>query len=279
MKRVFTLFAVGILILTQLSGCEEYYFSKPQPVDGKNIYITPKEWRGAWVDDSEIMIIGEDFFAIVERKSKKKVYNGIWNKGMNKPNTTVDSIYTFDGGLREIQYDSLLNTRDTVIHYKLYKQKIYKVEGRNCSPGIPYQLKDDTLYFNDQSTAKLYLGKGAFLRKVSENLYVLNVLSNSEPDQKITGWWAVSVLQFVPGNKLKLMSFSSALINSPDLVYKMSGEYGGVFYFEAAWKKADILEWTRKELIYDDGAGFDLGERITLKKYFSTIDTLSNLQP
>lgn len=53
----------GLIILAcllfSLLSCNAYYFSRPQPVDRKNIYRFPKSFRGTWISGVPAMDTGK----------------------------------------------------------------------------------------------------------------------------------------------------------------------------------------------------------------------------
>jgi len=260
---------VLVLSLAFLSSCEVYNFSKPQPVDAKNIYEFPTAWRGIWVHDGDSVIIGKNYFISTSFQTRK-IKNGYWVEPLTKDQVAShDSLgnlnrHKYDGGLKKIVLDSSRNPVDTVEVFRLINGKIYEIDKHHLSPGAPYTVSGDTLMTRENGSIVIHLGPGAFLRQISDQQYIVNVRNELifNEDEGL-GWWQVVLAQITTEQELKFSTFDSEIETHPSLIY----ESGDSYYFEASWKKAELTELIKKGFFDDDSEGLKMKEKISLKKY------------
>jgi metal-sulfur cluster biosynthetic enzyme len=142
---------IGFLFVS----CDQFYFSTPQPIDAKNIYEFPKEFRGVWSDNLDSIIIGKDYYLNIENRkvnvSKKEV--------------------------------------DTSSSYIIYENKIYKIdkEDEMLNEGYHYSIENDIITYLKREVSEIELGRKAFLRKLG-NKYVVNIKNENQ-------WWNIYLIE------------------------------------------------------------------------------------
>ena len=154
-KETMKLIALSSLIICMmLSSCNDYYFNKPQPVDSKNTYTTPKKLRGTWyTDDNKLstLTIGKDFYTTIEKLQLKE------------SKTKLDS--------------------DTNTYF--IGNKIYYLEDSKLKGGFDYVIKDDSVIVEYLVIKSDELGQNAFLRKFNYG-YILNL-----KHEEMINWWNI----------------------------------------------------------------------------------------
>lgn len=142
-----------LIIFSLISSCHTMYFSNPLPVDSRNIYKIPREYRGVWFLESDSVIIGK---------------------------RSVRFIYKDDRCLAKSE-------ADTSSRFLLRDNLIYSIDTETgLSQGYPYTLKDDTICFTQRTISEIPLSTITFLRKVNGG-YIFNSIARVIDEE--TGDW------------------------------------------------------------------------------------------
>jgi len=244
------------LLAFGLYSCENYHFSNPLPVDVRNIYVMPRQFRGTWVDNGDTIIIGKDFYKKTHIEITK-VINGIWINPTDTLPVKTDSAtlkkYTSlkkYESLQRILYDSAKHPTDTVNNYILKGNKIYKIaENNQLELGAYYYIKDDTIYYQyrkaNDDEMELTLGKNSFLRKISTNSYLLNIKEGAEI--KRDDWWSVYLLEIV-NDDILVRPFSDAILHDKSKIYSKGSDH----YFGSQWTRNDMIKLIDDSTFFDD---------------------------
>lgn len=197
-------------IISLVLACENVYNSSPQPVDSKNIYSFPREFRGMWTCERDTLIIAKDY-------SKYTQF-----VGFSVPKQDVDSSSSF-----------------VIKDDKIFIINKHEMELRG---GFPFKLENDTIYYQERNVVEVALGKKAFLRKVNKN-YILNIKQES-------GWWeAILIKKDKEGNIItagldiqELQKYK----NYKSIHTFKQDEYSRTDYIEATWTKKELLGMINK---------------------------------
>jgi hypothetical protein len=231
--------------LTFLTSCEGNHFANPLPIDSKNLYEVPPVLRGNIMDDNDSLVayhLGKNYITLMIKERKtNKIFNGIWfhpKDTMTSTDTAAlkkisqypsyESVYT-------IRFDSLHHPIDTIKKYIMKENKIYEISSNGIEPGFPYALKGDTIYVTPEPQ-KVFLGTGAFFRKVADNLYLINI-RDSEVEIGSIHWWQIRLLEKRKDGKIILYEWSDQIEKDSSLIYSYSDHN----YFDSQWTKKDIL--------------------------------------
>lgn len=216
---------VIIGIIPIMTSCEHVYISTPQPVDSKNIYVFPKEYRGVWTCEENTVIIGKDFFKYIQN---------------------------LDFKVSKIEIDSSSS-------YVLKDNKLYIIDNRKMElkGGFPYKLKNDTIYYQEPEVLEIALGKKAFLRKIKKN-YILN-------NQKENQWWELILIKKdKKGNiiveKLDIKDLDK--FTNYRHIHSFKAKYSRSDYIEANWTKKELLEMLNKGMFSDTLATLEINNTI-----------------
>lgn len=237
------------LLWCLLSSCNAFYFSQPQPVDRKNVYVFPKAFRGHWGDledsnvetkkadrDTEFFVINKRALCYIQQKHEK-IAKGAWpkrnEKGMLERSSFSENAFT------SIHYDTLNDPVDTVDNYFLSGEFIY--ENENGVPGKPYRFieteggivvqKSDTLFID--------LGHNAFLRKLNKNFWVLNI-HYSVFDNDAAGWWFITILQKEKHGRMTVWNCSTKTASLPAMFHE-DRDRGDNYYFNSQWTASEMM--------------------------------------
>ncbi len=246
---------LGIMIF--LSSCEVYHFEKPQPADAASQYVFPKEFQGRWQDDDAETIV------IMKEKS-------IWMSGydsikvINKIATRADTV--FGHYLKSIHYNKETKQLDTLTHYVIKGAKIYEVGKRGLEYGFPFAQRKDTLYFKKETILDFELNQKAFLRKLTDKRYILNIYEeNLWPllEGGVGPWWQIILLEMTADGKINFKDIDDSVKPNASLIYSS----GSDFYFDVSWSKSELINLSNHGLF---GTGKDnlhrVGKSTAIKK-------------
>ena len=262
-----------------LFSCDNFYFTVPQPVDKDNIYEFPAEYRGYWISVGNSSGAGADLFPgaqyeglrmrdvafsnnttatywqndssdelfLVEKKyalyivaSERMVLKGAW------PRLDGKGGFLYPGDLatqKKITYDTLRRPVDTVDNYIVSGEYIYEVQVDGfLSRSYPYRSNGDTMIVLTKDTICIDLGQNAFLRKLSDHLYALNMrtrILGTESD-----WWQVRLVQRTSDNHLKMWTCNSAVASLPSMFYHAGTgkDHGDSYYLDSKWTSEQMLK-------------------------------------
>ncbi|MEO9966862.1 MAG: hypothetical protein ABJF11_13785 [Reichenbachiella sp.] len=155
------IFFIGVMSI--ISSCSQHYFDRPQPIDARNIYVFPEEFRGIWTDGSDSIVVTKFYFANIEYKNIALPYNN--------EDTTRYALF-YDG--KVYPYDSA-------------QQKI-------MGTGYPYVVNNDSAYYQTREVLEAQLGRKAVLRAVGDQ-YMLNVKSDNQ-------WWEIFLMSALGNHKI-----------------------------------------------------------------------------
>jgi len=227
MKRTLNITVVLMAAGMLMQSCDQFYFASPQPVDEVNIERFPEAIRGLYIDQNDSITFGADYFLSVDYTNKKI------------PQAEVD----------------------TSGSYILKDQKIYlldKDEEIRLKGGYPYTVKEDTFYFSERSIIEIALGKKAFLRKVADNGYMLNIKEEHE-------WWTLIFIEVKSDGAVV-----ARYINEEDLekipglkeVYVDNEDH----YLEVKWTSAALNTLVQNGLFSDTLLNINMHKKIPLKE-------------
>jgi hypothetical protein len=193
----------GVLLLT---GCDSYYFARPQPADRKDLRSFPRAMHGRWIDVIDNEESGSD---VILSDSLQTIYkidrNRIWTFEASTV-VLLDRMLTLEKterektreestlpSLREQRYDSIAGRIDTIDNFILHGDRIHPVEDDRLGMGYPFRRRGDTIFFVRRDTTIMEVGHHLKLRKASSNLYVLNFRDGVSKEAR--GWWEVLLVR------------------------------------------------------------------------------------
>lgn len=224
-----------LLLVTSaiLFSCEVYHFEKPQPSDVESSYDVPKEFRGRWQDDPQETTVTLGAHSIkIEGFDSVKVVNRI----ASQTDTAWNRHY-----VKAITFNRKENRLDTITHYVIQGNKIYEIQKNGLSSGFSFRLKKDTIYFKKDIVIDFELNQKAFLRKLSETQYILNIHEeNLWPllEGRVGPWWQVILLEMRPDGKISFRDMDETVKENAHLIYTGGGDY----FFDVSWTKSQILK-------------------------------------
>ena len=212
MNSIKIILLIGFLPL--IISCDNVYISTPQPVDSKNIYLFPREFRGVWTCEENKVIIEKDYFKYAQNSEYKVSKQEI----------------------------------DTSSSYVLKDNKIYIIDNEKweISDGLPFKLEKDTIYYQLPEVTEIPLGKNAFLRKVKNN-YILNIKQKNE-------WWELVLInKDKNGNIIAVRLDIKDLEKNKKFknIHIFKSENSRSDYIEANWTKRELLEMINKGVFSD----------------------------
>lgn len=251
-KSMLILNGVLLIFMGLLSSCERYHFSTPLPVDERNIYEFPKSFRGTWLVHEDTFEIGSNFLRNISWESDK-IYSGVLTRYQ-------------PASLKTVRYDSAKHSMDTVINYFIRGKKIYR-NSEDLAPGSFFKIKDDTIYLNTRNKMEVYLGPYAFLRRISEDAFILN-MSEEGIWSEITGkgtWWQLALIEKTADREIFIR-----LIRDKGLL-ESTGAYAELCKDSVTLRKSDYYfdsHFTRQELLrlIDKGLFEDRKDPIEIRK-------------
>lgn len=243
------------LIVVLLSSCESFNFFQAQPYDRENVYEFPEQFLGRWggsteEDDAnysdmeyhkELFFIDKRYISYIINK-EVKVVKGYWPKLVNGN----EFIYPSDGnttyaGFYSIIYDSLNKPVDTISNYLIHQNKIFgKSMDEFLEKGYQFTVTKDTIIIFKNDTLTIDLGQNAFLRKLSDSLYVFNIknyLLGFEQDQQ---WWMVLLIEISENGKLVYWECNDKINGLPCKIFNRPSKYE-YLYFDCHWSAPEIM--------------------------------------
>ncbi len=280
MKRWFNSFckysiisATGFVFIS----CDFYNFSQPQPYDKEKLYQFPDELLGKWkekdtvtygiefsvpvngkggnhfntedkrpdkvaveaaAEDSSFYWIQKDYLVITVSE-KKKVLAGAWPKLDNK-NEFVYPPKGFQGEY-EIKYDTLKKPVDTVAKHIISSNRIYGLEpDRYLLRGYEYTRLKDTITVFQKDSLYIDLGQNAFLRKLTDSLYVFNINNSVLSFSEMENWWRLIVLEITATGQVNQWECNNRTGELACMFYDRPSKYDQ-FYFDCIWSAAEML--------------------------------------
>ena len=199
------IFIIAVLLYCSLIySCHTVYFSNPLPVDSRNIYKIPREYRGEWFSESDSVIIGKKYFRFISKEDIRIAKSEV------------------DTGTRFLLRDNLI--------YRIYKEV-------GLSHGFTYTLKVDTISFTERTLTEIPLSTNTFLRKVHGG-YILNLIGRVI-DGKTDDWYLTGYLKKASREEIifAVMDHNAvAAIPTADLVYQTEYDH----YYNAAWTRKEM---------------------------------------
>ncbi len=235
---------VSLAGLSILTSCEGNHFANPLPVDSKDIYEVPTALRGTLIDykdGSETFVLDKNSITF-PAKETTKIINGIWFHPRDTMSLADTAAWKKVNDLPEyisrysLKYDSTKKTTDTTENYILKGNKIYKILSDGIDHGNFYTLTGDTIYMTHEPR-KIILGTGAFLRKVTDDLYIINI-RESELGIGTIHWWQIRLLKKSKDGTIIFYDWSDEIEKDSSLIYSKSDHN----YFDSQWTKKDILK-------------------------------------
>ena len=241
MKKVYEhrWIAVLLIMLCTFSSCTSYFYSRPQPVDGKDIRSFPKKYRHIWVDeDGTRLLITKDHLEISLPDSQRVVRGYRIND-----RSGLQPDYLCEHTLR---FDSLENKYDTILNYIVRGSVLYEVDAEGeLGKGRTFRMDHDTMFAERTDTISIDMGQNAFLRQIDKDRYVLNIRAS------ITGqssnWWTFFIFGMDKDGTLATYGHAEKTLRLPEMFYRPpSGKYAGDYYFDAYWTKDDMARMIRE---------------------------------
>ncbi len=222
---------LGVMIF--LCSCEVFHFEKPQPSDVGNIFVVPKEFRGVWQDDQRetTVTLGEKSFKIEGYDSMKVV-----NRISSQLDTTWGRHY-----LKSLQYNQETKHFDTVSNYVIKGNKIYEIRKVGLESGFNFRLKKDTIYFKKDIILDFELNQKAFLRKLTDTRYILNIHEeNLWPllEGRVGPWWQIVLMELTPDGKINFRDIDDKVKGNASLIYSNESDY----YFDVSWAQSALVK-------------------------------------
>ena len=241
------------------SSCDTYNFSQPQPADKENIYEFPKDFQGYWILDKEdeSVNIGIRNVEFIEDHYTEKIVKGAWPRLDDKGNF-INSPFD-NGGLKTIRYNSLKRPIDTINNYLVRGNYIYHTDSKGLlEKGYHYRVDNDTIIVSIDDTTLLDLGRNAFLRKLNNKYYVLNINNSIIGDLNngdINRWWQVLILDKKDKAHINVWYLTEKFEQLPSMFYN----HDGFYYFDGKWTTADMMR-----LLHE--GNFKVGSRLIRDK-------------
>lgn len=267
------------LLFVLLTSCNTYYFSQPQPVDRKNIYEFPQMFLGNWMDvndtanrtaelqpvsifnydssyqpivweiedsdplapipnerDSTFYEVGKNHALLIIHQ-KERIVKGAWPKVDRGEFRYPEKTYSV---LKSIHYDSLLNPTDTIANYIFRGNFIYKIEDNFLlEKGYRFDstFNEITVFKND--TIGVDLGRNAFLRKLDENFYALNIRYQILGDDN--KWWLLLILERTNNGSVNMWQCSDKSGELPSMFYSRPSK-ADEYFFDSDWCASELLQ-------------------------------------
>lgn len=277
----------AVVVSMLLASCDAYNFSRPQPADRENIYVFPDEMLGKWKEDTfttgidfsvplnnnngdkyidhtqpgreqndeeaGAYIITKHYVSLIFN-SGEKIVKGAWPQLTNGNEFRYPDRYnSYYKVMQTISYDSLKHPVDTTDNYIVYRHKIYeKTQDRLLEKGYSYYSNGDTIVVLKKDTLTIDLGQNAFLRKLDDSLYVLNIKKGVLSDEMDPAWWRVILLQKTADDKIVQWEPFSKTGQLGCMFYERPSK-SYYFYFDCQWSAAELLR-LKAEGYFTNGA-------------------------
>ncbi|HEX6846432.1 MAG TPA: hypothetical protein VF144_05615, partial [Chitinophagaceae bacterium] len=140
---------------------------------------------------------------------------------------------------------SLSESIDTIDNYVIRKDRIYEIcdDDRFLEKGYPFFIDKDEIVVLQYDTICVDLGQNAFVRKLNDNLYVLNIRNSILGEE--SSWWRLIVLEKTHENKMNLWECDLKAGDLSSMFYSKSAR-NDVLYFDSQWTSAEMLELISK---------------------------------
>jgi len=195
--------------------------------------VYPK--NGSTEEDSSCYYIDKNYAMLIIHE-KEKIVTGAWPQiGYNG-----ELLYApFFNTLRKIEYDSLKRPIDTIDNYLFHENKIYEIGvNRFLGKGYTYYRDKDTLVVFKNDTICVDLGQNAFLRKLNQNFYVLNIRNTILGEEN--PWWRLMILEIKDQNSFAIWECSSKSGELSSMFYEEPSK-SDIFYFDCNWSSSELL--------------------------------------
>ncbi len=231
----FEVICVICCVVLFFASCETYNFSQPQPVDEANIYEFPIDFRGSWIDeeDRQTIHIANSYVEMI-REGNGKIMPGAWPR----LNEKGEYLFTPFGcnSFQTIRYDSARKPIDTITNYFKGKDLVYEINPNGLlETGYPFHIEKDTIMVSRNEISIIDLGRNAFLRKLNERFYVLNIKTSIlGEDNK---WWQVVIIEKKDNQLLRIWYNTEKLEQDSTMFY----HHDGNFYFDSRWSTENMI--------------------------------------
>jgi hypothetical protein len=231
-KLLFNFLALAAIIIA--GACNTNNFSEPQPASAKNIYEFPEMFRGYWSDrDFDMVFTDANHITFIDISQQKVPLDS-----SSFISIGVDSNSKGPAKFRQVNkvnYDTLGLPADTMITYIIREPLIYKMGSDHLlQTGYKYkQLKDTIVIFKNERQG-IDIGNNAFLRKVSDSLYVLNISNRILIRDNY--FWQVALIEKTPNDEINYYIPSDKIGTLPCMFYR----YTDNFFYDCKWLPADI---------------------------------------
>ncbi|MBL0340853.1 MAG: hypothetical protein IPP71_07970 [Bacteroidetes bacterium] len=197
LKSIFKLVVICFLF----ASCHSFYFTKPQPVDGRNIYKLPHKYRGQWTGEGDTIILSKHYYS----------YTSSHNDSI--PKTEADTSATI----------------------KIIDSLVYLFD-ENAEPDLigayPYTIKNDTVFYERHESLKIFFGSEAFFRKVHDG-YILNTITESKR------WWTCSYISKKQNSDIVITILNNDMVAKiPQNNFYYNSEYS--HYLNVSWTKNEL---------------------------------------
>jgi hypothetical protein len=179
-------------------------------------------------------------YVLILIKQEEKLVKEAWPKyqpGKGYSHLPVN-IYSF----QKIQYDSLNKPVDTVDRYIIRGNRIYeKNENEYLERGYSYKMVNDTIVINKLDSITIDLGQNAFLRKLTDSIYVFNFHRAAIMGEEGGAWWNIIILQSNGKKQFYQWDCNGKTANLPCMFYARPSK-SDQFYFDCRWSSAEMLQ-------------------------------------
>ena len=220
-----------ICIAWMFEACDNENFSQPQPVNKENLYEFPESFRGYWYSkDNGLFYVTKNHLGRIGN-DEQKLFLGAWYFIDDHTGSTGNKL------MKSVRYDSLGKARDTTTDYLLRDKYIFEIKpDGSVKNGYRYSRRQDTIVYKENDTTWIDLGRNAFLRKINDTLYMMNVNNNILNIDN--NWWQIVMLEKTKQGLIKLWVYTANLKNPEWLVYKGAENN----YYDCKWTAGDILK-------------------------------------
>lgn len=201
--KYFCLVSMVFLII----ACNYCNFENPLPINKKNIYYFPGEFRGKWLNNSkDTVIISKHYLSYIEIHHKKLAKSLI----------------------------------DTSKKYIIKDKKIYFIEkGQNnsteLSKGYQYIIDKDSIIVNIPIKNEIILSKNSFLRKAGD-YYLVNIKNEND-------WWFIILFERKKDKTIIIRSINpkneNDFFKNCELIHKINDDV----YLNCNWNENEILKF------------------------------------
>lgn len=205
-------FWLSVLVL--LFSCDVILFEDPQPLSVKNQYEFPKEFIGTWYELED----GQQQQTLFINK-----YQVFWYENRNDVSILKKQV-------------------DTSSKYCIYNEKIYEInpyEELFLSQGFPYQIRNDSVFYEHKTINEVALSRINFIRKV-DNMYLLNMKNENQ-------WYSILLCYINNNNHLIVRGISSkdiAYLNQEHILFqKYKGEGAIQLFTTQQFNKSTLLQF------------------------------------